>query len=435
MRRDVRGWSWFGCRGGVMAWMALSPDSPPSASGVGRLAFRRLPRSAALAVLSAVLCVLVLHASPASAAGAHERILESAPFSQPSSFSYPTGVAVDQETGNVFVADSEADAVDIFGAEGGTPAGGVPAQITGLEFGADEEPEAVAVDNACFYQKLSGSACETADPANGDVYVTEAAGHAIARFKFESGTKTYKKESFHKGASSFEPNGVAVDTAGNVYVANFSEKAITEYNPAGTEVGQIAQKATTPIHVAVGAPGVVYVSRAEGGAVIKLVVNSKDEVEHEEALPSAVGGDVVVDSQGNVYVDDGSSISEYDSAPGAGNLEVFGPPGVAGDPWVTGTASNLTLAGATLSASVNPEGGAVSSCEFEYGTEENSLGQSVPCEQTSVQIGEGTGPVLLSAKVSGLQPGSPYFFRVGGVGVHGANHGGVKAFTTSPAVQ
>jgi hypothetical protein len=425
-------------------------------------------RSVALVVLSALVCVLVLHASPASAVGAHERILESAPFSQPLSFSHPTGVAVDQETGNVFVADNGADAVDIFGAEGGTPAGGVPAQITGIEFAA-EEPQAVAVDNACYYQKLSGSACEAADPANGDVYVTEQEGHAVSRFKFESKTKKYKKEAFYKVLSS-ELQGVAVDTDGNVYIANHTETPILVFNPSGTEVGKIEQKKVAhPSHVAVGAPGVVYVSPAEGGIVIKLGVNSKYEIGlgQETVLESASGGDMAVDSHGTLYLDgDGTSISVYDSAGtltegfgsgdfaesqgvavndtsnnvyvsnvGEGNLEVFGPPGVAGGPWVTGTASNLTLTGATLSASVNPEGGAVSSCEFEYGTEENSLGQSVPCEQTSVQIGEGTGPVLLSAKVSGLQPGSPYFFRVGGVGVHGANHGGVKAFTTSPAVQ
>src|ERR1017187_331404 len=299
-----------------MAWMELSPDSPPSASGVGRLAFRRLPRSAALAVLSALACVLVLHASPASAAGAHERILESAPFSQPLSFSHPTGVAVDQETGNVFVADNGADAVDIFGAEGGTPAGGVPVQITGIEF-ANEEPQAVAVDNACYYQKLSGSACEAADPANGDVYVTEQEGHAVSRFKFESKTKKYKKEAFYKVLSS-ELQGVAVDTDGNVYIANHTETPILVFNPSGTEVGKIEQKKVAhPSHVAVGAPGVVYVSPAEGGIVIKLGVNSKYEIGlgQETVLESASGGDMAVDSHGTLYLDgDGTSISVYDSA-------------------------------------------------------------------------------------------------------------------------
>jgi hypothetical protein len=71
--------------------------------------------------LTPFLCVLAgaqaLGASAAGAASTRGRILSSAPFSQPSTFSRPTGVAVDQETGNVYVVDDAAGAVDIFGAE------------------------------------------------------------------------------------------------------------------------------------------------------------------------------------------------------------------------------------------------------------------------------------------------------------------------------
>src|SRR4029077_20951556 len=50
----------------------------------------------------------------------------------------PRSLAIDQVTGNVYVAatrpgNHEGDVVDVFGAEGGPPAGGVPSQITGAE--------------------------------------------------------------------------------------------------------------------------------------------------------------------------------------------------------------------------------------------------------------------------------------------------------------
>ena len=63
----------------------------------------------------------------------------------------PGGIAVDLETGNVYVTDKQTQAIDVFGPNGGPPTGGVSSRITNLALpGAkDAEPSGVAVDNSC----------------------------------------------------------------------------------------------------------------------------------------------------------------------------------------------------------------------------------------------------------------------------------------------
>ncbi len=419
-----------------------------------------------LTVICASCGMLLLGVAPASALNRRPRILESAPFSQPSSFEHPTGVAVDQETGNVYVADSNADVVYVFGAEGGAPVGGVPAQINaldGLEL-VEGEPQGVAVDDACYYHGLSptSTACGTLDPSNGDVYVEEELQGAIAKFKLNTLSGEYElAETLSVGG---EPNGVAVNTEGNVYAVNYDEQAIFEFNSAGVKVGEIEQTTVeNPAYVAVGAPGVVYVGNY-GGGVAKVEVNtSTDAIDHEEALGTAGEGNAVaVNSHGNVYVDDGSFISGYDSAGvlieefgsgsfeesqgiavnsetgdayvssnrSSGNLVVFGPSVVLPDV-TTEAPSAVKQTSVTLHGTVNPEGTEVTACEFDYGTS-TSYGQSKPCSKTVPFSGNSAEPV--SAGVAELQSGTVYYFRLTATNSSGTEESAGSFTTPGPTV-
>src|SRR5205814_1292164 len=101
------------------------------------------------------------------------------------------------------------------------------------------------------------------------------------------------------------------------------------------------------------------------------------------------------------------------------------PPSVA-----TGTASSLTQSTATLNASVNPNGGAVSECRFEYGTSV-FYESSVPCSSLP---GSGTSAVPVSALVQGLMPSASYQFRIVASNAGGTGTGADQAFTTLPPV-
>ena len=95
-------------------------------------------------------------------------------------------------------------------------------------------------------------------------------------------------------------------------------------------------------------------------------------------------------------------------------------PGVA-----NGTATQTGDGTVELTATVDPEGVPLTSCEFRY-LDEGSyyhgfdwhdatgpirIGPTVPCSESLGEIGSGTEPVVVHAEVSGLDPGE-HFFRI-----------------------
>ncbi len=83
-------------------------------------------------------------------------------------------------------------------------------------------------------------------------------------------------------------------------------------------------------------------------------------------------------------------------------------------------AKNVTDEAAELSASVNPEGGEVTQCFFEYGTT-RALGKVAPC---SALPGNGEKYVPVGAKVTGLTKGTEYLVRIVAVNAGGVGRGG-----------
>jgi phosphodiesterase/alkaline phosphatase D-like protein len=81
---------------------------------------------------------------------------------------------------------------------------------------------------------------------------------------------------------------------------------------------------------------------------------------------------------------------------------------------------------ATLNASVNPRGGALIACTFEYGTTA-SYGSSVPC---SALPGSGSSPVPVSAAIAGLTANTEYHFRFSATNTAGTGQGADATFKT-----
>jgi hypothetical protein len=111
-------------------------------------------------------------------------------------------------------------------------------------------------------------------------------------------------------------------------------------------------------------------------------------------------------------------------------LTNFSPSGqLIGAPTVvTGSASGVSQSAAALSGSVNPNGGPVSDCHFDWGTT-TAYGQTAACASSP---GSGTTAVAVSAALSGLAASTTYHFRVVATNPSGTSAGGDQAFTTLP---
>ncbi len=93
---------------------------------------------------------------------------------------------------------------------------------------------------------------------------------------------------------------------------------------------------------------------------------------------------------------------------------------------VTGSASEVTAASATVGGTVNPKGSEVSKCLFEYGTTE----LYEMSESCSALPGSGASPVAVSASLTKLAAETTYHFRIAATGEAGTSGGADQTFTT-----
>ena len=100
----------------------------------------------------------------------------------------------------------------------------------------------------------------------------------------------------------------------------------------------------------------------------------------------------------------------------------------------TGEGDEITQTRVTLSATVNPNGGELSDCSFEYGTT-TGYGQTAPC---SPQPGLTNTPTTVTATIRGLAPGLTYHYRITATNVTGTATGEdetLRTLPTAPVVQ
>ena len=175
----------------------------------------------------------------------------------------------------------------------------------------------------------------------------------------------------------------------------------------------------------------------------------------EFAVPGGGGG-------GGYYGGGGGAGACYGGAGGGGGGSSLVPPGGTAEPYVpyyttyspyvaityeieegatppppqsptvtTKTASAVTETSATLNATVDPNGGEVTQCEFEYGDTE-SYGSTVPC---TASPDSGTSPVTVSGAVSGLAAGVTYYYRVVSTNAGGTSYGANTSFVTLTSLE
>lgn len=185
-------------------------------------------------------------------------------------FNDPSGLAVDS-AGNVYVADTNNSTIRKI-----TPTGTVTtlagtAGVTGTTDGTGSaarfnHPNSVAVDNA--------GNVYVADSVNDTIRKITPAG-VVTTLAGVPGIWTYSGTLNSTGAATFNnPMGIAVDSVGNVYVAETGNNAIRKISADGT-VTTLARATSSitinqPIGVAVGNGGMVYVTNYADQTLLQI---------------------------------------------------------------------------------------------------------------------------------------------------------------------
>jgi sugar lactone lactonase YvrE len=229
-------------------------------------------------------------------------------------FDFPTGAAIDS-AGNVYVADQRNHTIRKVSPDGivTTLAGsaGVPGSADGAGTAARfRGPTGVAVDRA------------------GNVYVADRYNHIIRRITATGDVTTLAGAAGVPGsddgagaAARFNvPTGVAVDGAGNVYVADGNNREVRKITAAGAVTTLVGVSLVFPAGITVDGTGNVYVADASSSscAIVKITPGAVVTTLAGGGSPGSVDGTgavarfnmpggVTVDSAGNVYVADRGS--------------------------------------------------------------------------------------------------------------------------------
>ncbi len=104
---------------------------------------------------------------------------------------------------------------------------------------------------------------------------------------------------------------------------------------------------------------------------------------------------------------------------------------MAAAPIVVTGSSTPTMSGATLNATVDPNGANVTSIYFEYG---KTSGYGSNVIGTPYTITAGSGATSVSATLVGLAPNTVYYYRIAAVNSAGTSYGTGSSFTTDNGV-
>ena len=329
-----------------------------------------------------------------------------------------------------------------------------------VDFGTFDTSGAVAVDGSTgthagdvYLPDLGNHVVDVFDESG--AYVCQITGEATP-----SGSECAGATGSETPAGGITPLSVVVDPAnGDLYVGDASG-VIYRFDEAGEYVDQISDpNVTAPNSLAIDSAGNLYVANAApllfgGGSAVKLDASGSFV---ETIVPAGALSVAVDQNTDNVYVGRENVIEEYDAS--GATLDAFGADALSlavnqvtgavyatnnsfeaeGSIWsgdtiipdvTTEAATAVEEAAATLHAEVGPDtahGGAeVESCEFEYGTT-TSYESSMPCSPATPYA----SATAASANLSGLVTSTTYHFRVKAENANGIpSYGADELFIT-----
>jgi DNA-binding beta-propeller fold protein YncE len=420
----------------------------------------RLGTRGALAVVLALLPVLVLGAGAAQAAPKGVLNVFGSAGSGPGEFQTAAGVAVNETTGAVYVVDVDNQRVQVFDVDGGfasafgsggagngefafrpfTPTGVAVDQSDGSVYVADTDNNRVqklTAAGAYVSQfgaagtgdgEMSGPQGVAVDPVSGDVYVLDVGNSRVQRF---DDTGAYLSQFGIAGGGDGEftsPSSIAIDSAGNVYVVDqgpFFSGRVQKFDTTGAFVEQVAPGVLTnsPHQVAADSTtGHVLVSQfAPDFSQLEVVeLDAAGAVVDTHTSPGFATGLASNPASGAIYLADGFSNRVF-------ILGIVNPSDAA-----TAAATDVEAHGATLNGTVDPNG-SPTQYHFEYSVD-GSDWTIVP--DSAVAVGNGDDPVAVSQPTGPLEANTEYRYRIVATKTYGGappTTSGETTFTTQAA--
>jgi hypothetical protein len=383
----------------------------------------------------------------------------------------PSGLAVDQATGEIYVGDLNDGVVDVFSAAGAFLRE-ISLSATGEEFSASE-PHGIAVDDhsghvyvtnvapavvfefdttGTFLTTMTGANTPTgsfggvalvsvaADNATGDVFVSET-GHGVVDVFGPEGE--YVGAGF--GRAFTFPIGIAFDqAAGTVYVGDAvnNNSVVEVFGPAAT-IPDVSTGAAAPIspttatlNGTVNAESIQiadchfdYVPQTQFEATGFAAVTAGEEVTcvpAANAIPAdsnehAVTAEIEGLEAGETYHYRLQASNENGIASFGQEQSFATPPRPAIE---AASTTDVTPSSAILNATIDP-GGSDTTYRFEWGTS-TAYDDVVP--NPSADIGSGSAGVAVSTQLTGLSAMTTYHWRVVATNPSGTTTGSDHTF-------
>ena len=308
------------------------------------------------------------------------------------------------------------------------------------------------------------------DPADGDLYVSDAAKSSEV-FKYDASGNPIGSFSLQSSPPIYCPGGVAVNPAnGNLFVADLCVPSIYEFTSSGLYTGNTFDAPAAAHGLALGPSGRLYAASGSGTVFFDTAGCPTLPTCTESSLLTAnpSNGVTVDPANGDVFVAEANKVSVFEeggteivngfgekqlgasSANGIGlssngsfvyvadssadSADVFGPE-FAGPNVATAAASNVGIVTATLNGHVEPaDGGPVIDCRFQYG-HDTSYGETIPClDNANNPVGTASDPIASTTEVHAdiVAPTSftRYHYRLTASNASGENTGQDRTLIT-----